>query len=182
MQIHRTASFLFFSLPLITKPMYNTDLFRSLCTIWSRGCFMYDINLRATTTMILSIRGVTIPIYLVISATDSIKRSVVLFKPVPIPTSDPKSEFLCQSSLSCAEPTDPPWTPCTPGISPTPLSSCITHIVIAQVLWLSTWSRSSVTTGLNVLVAASPLKSSRMFHSNVTLTQTSLWLPPPLNT
>ena len=49
--------------------------------------------------MILSIRGVTIPIDLVSSATDSIRRRVVLFKPVPIPTSDPKSEFLCQSSL-----------------------------------------------------------------------------------
>ena len=49
-----------------------------------------------------------IPIDLVSSATDSIRRRVVLFKPVPIPTSDPKSEFLCQSSLSCAEPADPP--------------------------------------------------------------------------
>ena len=35
--------------------------------------FMYDINLRATTTTILSTRGVTIPIDLVSSATDSIK-------------------------------------------------------------------------------------------------------------
>ena len=58
--------------------------------------------------MILSTRGVTIPIYLVSSSTDSIKRCVVLFKAVPIPTSDPKSEFLCQSSFSCAEPTDLP--------------------------------------------------------------------------
>ena len=68
---------------------------------------MYNINLRATYTTICSIRGVTIPIYLVSSATDSIRRRVVLFKLVPIPTSDPKSEFLCQSSLSCTEPTDP---------------------------------------------------------------------------
>ena len=68
---------------------------------------MYDINLRATHTMILSIRGVTIPIYLVSSATDSIRQCVVLFKSVPVLASDPKSEFLCQSSLSCAEPTDP---------------------------------------------------------------------------
>ena len=59
---------------------------------------MYDINLRATHTTIPSIRGVTIPIYLVSSATDSIRRRVVLFKSVPIPASDPKSEFLCQSS------------------------------------------------------------------------------------
>ena len=109
MQIHRTASFLFFSLPLITKPMYDTDLFRSLCTIQSRGRFMYDINLRATTTMILSIRGVTIPIDLVSSATDSIKWSVVLFKPVTILTSDPKSEFLWQSSL-IAQNLQTPWT------------------------------------------------------------------------
>ena len=60
---------------------------------------MYDINLRATTTTILSTRGVKIPIDLVSSATDSIRPSVVLFKTVTIPTSDPKSEFLCQSSL-----------------------------------------------------------------------------------
>ena len=59
---------------------------------------MYDINLGATATTILSIRGVQIPIDLVSSATDSFRRCVVLFKPVSIPTSDPKSEFLCQSS------------------------------------------------------------------------------------
>ena len=39
---------------------------------------------------------------------DSIRQCIVLFKPVPILTSDPKSEFLCQSSLCCAEPADPP--------------------------------------------------------------------------
>ena len=61
---------------------------------------MYDINLRATHTTILSMRGVKIPINLVSSATDSIRQHVVLFKPVTIPTSDPKSEFLCQSSQS----------------------------------------------------------------------------------
>ena len=59
---------------------------------------MYDINLGATTTMILSTRGVTIPIDLVSSAMDSIRRCVVLFKSVTVLTSDPKSEFLCQSS------------------------------------------------------------------------------------
>ena len=59
---------------------------------------MYDINLRATATTILSIRGVQIPIYLVTSATDSFRRSVVLFKSLSIPTSDLKSEFLYQSS------------------------------------------------------------------------------------
>jgi hypothetical protein len=71
--------------------------------IRSSDSYLYDINLRATTTTILSIRGVTIPIYLVSSATDSIRRSVVLFKPVRIPTSDLKSEFLCQLSFSCTE-------------------------------------------------------------------------------
>ena len=68
---------------------------------------MYDINLGATHTTILSIRGVTIPIYLVSSTTDSIRQRVVLFKDVTVPTSDPKSEFLCQLSISCAEPADP---------------------------------------------------------------------------
>ena len=60
---------------------------------------MYDINLRATHTTILSIRGVTIPICLVSSTTDSIRRHVVLFKSVPVPTSDPQPEFLCQLSF-----------------------------------------------------------------------------------
>ena len=83
------------------------DLALLLCTIRSGDVLVYDINLRATHTTILSLRGVTIHIYLVSSATDSIRRRVVLFKPVPVPTSDPKSEFLCQSSLSCAEPADP---------------------------------------------------------------------------
>ena len=86
-------------------------------TIQSGCVLVYDINLRATHTTILSIRGVTIPIYLVSSATDSIRRSAVLFKPVPVPASDPKSEFLCQSSLSCAEPTDPLNTSYTWDIS-----------------------------------------------------------------
>ena len=86
------------------------DLVDSLCTIRSGSSFwsfVYDINLWATHTTILSIRGVTTPIYLVSSATDSIRSRVVLFKTVTIPTSDPKSEFLCQSSLCCTEPTDP---------------------------------------------------------------------------
>ena len=64
---------------------------------------VYNINLGATHTTIHSIRGVTIPIYLVSSATDSIRRCIVLFKPVPVLTSDPKSEFLCQSSLEVAQ-------------------------------------------------------------------------------
>ena len=88
-------------------PMYNTNLVLFPCTIRSGCVLVYNINLGATHTTILSIRGVTIPIYLVSSTTDSIRRRIVLFKPVPVLTSDPKSEFLCQSSLSCAEPTDP---------------------------------------------------------------------------
>ena len=57
--------------------MYNTiwrllsDVF---CTIQSDGLFrftLYDINLGATHTTILSTRGVQIPIYLASSATDS---------------------------------------------------------------------------------------------------------------
>ena len=78
------------------------------CTIRSRGAFWYNINLRATTTTILSIRGVAIPIYLVSSATDSIQQRVVLFKPVPVPTSDPKPEFLYQSSLRLRRTYRPP--------------------------------------------------------------------------
>ena len=109
MQIHRTASFLF-SLPPTLKPMYDMISWIScvrydlescsprLCTIRSRGYFLYNINLRATATTILRIRGVQIPIDLVSSATDSHRQSVVLFKPMSIPTSDLKSEFLCQSS------------------------------------------------------------------------------------
>ena len=41
--------------------------------IRSEGVLVYDINLGAMHTTILSIRGVTIPIYLVSSATDSIR-------------------------------------------------------------------------------------------------------------
>ena len=78
---------------------------------------MYNINLRATHTTILSTGGVTIPIYLVSSATDSIRLHVVLFKLVTVWTSDPKSEFLCQSSVYCAEPTDPLNTSYTWDIS-----------------------------------------------------------------
>ena len=75
---------------------YNLE--SCLCTIRSCGSLLYDINLRATATTILRIRGVQIPIDLVNSATDSIRSRVVLFKPMSVPTSDPKSEFLYQSS------------------------------------------------------------------------------------
>ena len=63
--------------------MYNTDLVQNLCTIRSASLqlvqyhlaaiSLYDINLRATNTMILSARGVTIPISFVSSTTDSIR-------------------------------------------------------------------------------------------------------------
>ena len=49
------------------------DLVLFPCTIGSNLALMYDINLRATHTTILSIRGVMIPIYLVSSAMDSIR-------------------------------------------------------------------------------------------------------------
>ena len=97
--------------------MYNTIWSISLSMIQASGVLLYDINLGATHTTILSIRGVTIPIYLVSSAMDSIRQRVVLFKPVPVLTSDPKSEFLCQSSPSCTEPTDPQNTSYTWDIS-----------------------------------------------------------------
>ena len=145
---------------------YNLVL--SLCMIQSGAVFMYDINLRATHTTILSTRGVKIPIYLVSSTTDSIRQRVVLFKPVWIPTSDPKSEFLCQSSYWLRRTCRLPWTPHTPGKSPTPLSPRITHTATVLVLWQSTWSRSSTCRELNNLVAATQLKSSRTFHLNVT--------------
>ena len=71
----------FFLTPSL-KPMYDTiwhclhvryDLALSPCMIQSGAVFLYDINLRATHTTILSIRGVTIPIYLVSSTMDSIR-------------------------------------------------------------------------------------------------------------
>ena len=46
------------------------DLASCLGTIRSLGSFVYDINLEATATTILSTRGVQIPIDLVSSATD----------------------------------------------------------------------------------------------------------------
>ena len=69
-----------------------------LHTIRSLGSLLYNINLGATTTTILRIRGVQIPIDLVSSATDSYRQSIVLFKPMSVLTSDPKSGFLCQLS------------------------------------------------------------------------------------
>ena len=102
--------FIFLSLFPSPEALVQYNLVGLLCTIRSGSSFgfhLYNINLWATHTTILSTRGVTIPIYLVSSATDSIRLCVVLFKTVTILTSDPKSEFLCQLSLSCTEPTDP---------------------------------------------------------------------------
>ena len=53
---------------------------------------------------------VMIPIYFVNSTTDSIRQRVVLFKSVTVPTSDLKSEFLCQSSLIAQNLQTFPWT------------------------------------------------------------------------
>ena len=86
------------------------DLSAFSCTIRSLGSFLYDINLGATTTTILRIRGVQIPIDLVSSTTDSYRWSVVLFKPMSVPTSDPKSEFLYQSSSIVHDLQTSPWT------------------------------------------------------------------------
>ena len=124
-RLTRPHSLLFLTL----KPMYDTIWWLSLvrydlvilpCTIWASSSLLYDINLGATHTTILSIRGVMIPIYLVSSTTDSIRRCIVLFKTVTVLTSDPKSEFLCQSSRCRTEPAGSPEPPHTPGISPTP--------------------------------------------------------------
>ena len=107
------------------------------CTIGSAGfdrVTMYDINLRATHTTIPSTRGVEIHISLVSSTTDSVWQRVVVFKPVRIPTSDLKSEFLCQSSYIAQNLPDSPEPPCTPGIPPTPSSPRITLIAKDQAL------------------------------------------------
>ena len=108
-QIHGTAFFLLLS-----------SFHRSLCMIWSDNfnhvqydlttSMVYDINLGAMNTTILSTRGVTTPICFISSTTDSIRRHVVLFKPVTVPTSDPKSEFLCQSSSITQNLQTPPQT------------------------------------------------------------------------
>ena len=169
------VSFFFSSLP--TKPMYDTilwcvhvwyDLNSCSGTIWSLDDSLYDINLGATATTIPRTRGVQIPIDLVSSATDSYRRTIVLFKPMSVPTSDLKSEFLCQSSYIVQNHQTPPEPPRTPGISPMPSSPRITHTVIAQVLSQSTLSRSFACNGQSNLVVACQLKSSRTFNLNVT--------------
>ena len=170
MQLHQTASFLSF-FPSI-KAMY-------LCTIRSwqtthvsydlAGPFMYNINLGATTTTSLSIRGVIIPIDLVISTTGLFMVNHSSIKPVPLAYSDLKSEFLCQSSQHCHRTYRPPEPPRTPGISPTPSQPCIIHITQNQVLSPSTSKTSCTSNEPSTLIAATLLKLSRMFSSNITL-------------
>ena len=90
MQIHWTALFPFLLLLPSIKAHVRYDLVMSFCMIQSGDflctirqiflvryerwvLFLYDINLRATHTMTLSIRGVTISIYLISRAMDSIR-------------------------------------------------------------------------------------------------------------
>ena len=148
--------------------MYDTIL--RLVQVWydpiSRS--MYDINLGATTTMILSTWGAKIPIDLVSSATNSIRQCIVLFKlycywPQTLSLSSCVNQVLVAQNLQTS-----PWTPRTLGISPTPLSPRITLIATIPVLSPSTWNRNSITREPNILVTAHLLKSSSMFHSNIT--------------
>ena len=149
---------------LSLKPMYNMIWRLWPCTIQSDNfdhvqynlttLMVYNINLGATNTMLLSTRGVTIPICFISSTTHSIRRRIVLFKPVTVPTSDPKSEFLCQSSSIMQNLQTPPKPPSMPGIAPTPLSSRITLTPTNQVLSQSTLNRNYASSMLNVLVAA----------------------------
>ena len=90
---------------------------------------LYNINLGATHTMILSIRGVQIPIDLVSSTMDSFRRRIVLFKSVQIVTSDLKSEFLCQSSPFAQKPQTPLNHLVCLGYLPRPQTPRITLIV-----------------------------------------------------
>ena len=73
-----------------TEAHVRYDLVVLPCTIRSCCSFVYDIYLGVTTTTILSIGGVQIPIDLVSSATDSIRQHVVLFKTMSVLTSDLK--------------------------------------------------------------------------------------------
>ena len=92
----------------LPRSHFLSSLHQSPCTIQSGSSFLYNTiwqfflvqyQSRSHTYYDTQYWGVTIPIYLVSSTTDSIKQRIALFKDVTIPTSDPKSEFLCQSSL-----------------------------------------------------------------------------------
>ena len=138
-QIHRTASFLFLLYP-ITVAHVRYDLAISRCftsvqyglTAWF-GLVVYDINLGATHTTIPSTRGVTIHIFLVSSATDSMGRCVVLFKPCTYSTQT-LSLSSCVNQAILRRTYRPPEPPRMPGISPTPSSPRIIHIVTALPL------------------------------------------------
>ena len=106
------------------------------CTIRSDGFdygLLYDINLRATHTTIPSTRGVEIPISLVSSATDSIWQCIVVFKDCAVFDSDPKSEFLYQSSHITPNRQTSPWT--TSYVSQCPAHS--TYLWLTHKPWAS---------------------------------------------
>ena len=67
---------------LLVYLYYDTILLLSCVRYYLAFDLLYDINLGATATTILSTRGVTISIDLVSSATDSSRQCVVLFKTV----------------------------------------------------------------------------------------------------
>ena len=145
MQTHQTALFFVLTYFLSSKPVYNMILRLIPVRYDLMAEVLYDIHLRATTTTILSIRGATIPIDLV-----SLSSCVNWVK----------------LRRTCRPPLNPP---CMPGISLTPSQPRITHIATVLVLSLSIWRRSYASNELNVLVTASPLKSSWTFHLNVTI-------------
>ena len=74
-----------------------------------------------------------------------------------------------------AEPADSPESPSMPGISPTPSSPRITLMPMNQVLSQSTSNRNYASSMPSILVAATQLKLSRVFHSNVTHSLQDLW-------
>ena len=145
------------------------------CTIRSNGSLrlaLYDINLRATTTTILSTRGVQIPIDLVSSTTDSIRRRVVVFKTVLAPNLDLKSEFLCQSSLLHGTSETPLNHHVRLGYLPRPRTPRIIRTATVPALSPSISNPGCAPSELRDLVVAFLLKSSRTFSPNVTLQAT----------
>ena len=129
---------------------------------------LYNINLRATHTTILSSWGVTIPICFVSSAMDSIKRHVVLFKPVTILTSDPKSEFLCQSSSIAQNLQTPLKHLVRLGYLPHPRQHVSPLRPQSKCSYRVPQAESYSFSMPNDLVVATQLKSGQTFHSNIT--------------
>ena len=130
---------------LSLKPMYNMIWQLQWCTIsiLEPWILHYSVLGELRSLSALSVVPHTL-----------IRRRVVLFKPVTVPTPDPKSEFLCQSSSIMQNLQTPPKPPSTPGIAPTPLSSHITLTPMNQVLSQSTLNRNYASSMLNILVAA----------------------------